>query len=158
MHVNVQQTVFAEGQMLTANSSWGMLPMDTMSHWEEGVGVCLLAGMTLHVQLYFPLQKVHVVGFAPWAPSAAVGAAPWDAVAQYTRHLTWCLNSRDLPQATHTLPPSPWHCHGQRTTGPLWGQAGEKGRWLGQWQEKGGAWGLWQPCTPAPALVRESFP
>lgn len=38
----------------------------------------------MHSFDFFPLQKVHVLGFAPQAPSAAVVAAPWDAAAQCT--------------------------------------------------------------------------
>lgn len=40
--------------------------------------------ITHRALIYFPLQKVHVVGFAPQAASAAVVAVPWDAAAQCT--------------------------------------------------------------------------
>lgn len=124
--------------------------------WGRGWSLAVSRHDSAHIALiYFPLRKVHVVGFAPQGPSAAAGAAPWDAGAECTGHLTWCPPSRDLPKATLTLPPSPCPA-GNETWSPSKGR--RKGRWQGQRQEKGGSWGLLQTCTPTPTLDRDCLP
>lgn len=97
--------------------------------------------------IQFPVQKVYMEGVAPQGPSAAADAASQDPGAECTRNWTWCSFSRDLPEATLTLPLSLFpaamrHGHG---VSPRAGR--RKGEVTGTLTRERSAWGLWQPST-----------